>query len=477
MISRHTRPRPDLGAFGLRLKAGVGALLALSALTSTARGQPPSERAGEATPKADSPITVSFAEAPVRDVLFAFADFADISIVADAEVEGLVSAEIRNQPWREALRTILEAHGLLASEHRGIIRVADAASAQAREAVEPLDSRTYPVRYAEVGDMAEAVQALLTDRGRVSVAAESNTLVVTDIPRALDAATELVGRIDRQAPQVDIAARIIFVNRAELEGLGVSYDLKDSRGNQLNVLAPGVADLNGDGEITLPDEQVPRGTDVVSLGGSSIAALGNAASRVLNPTLSILASLAMGRSTLVSFIDALESLELTDIEARPSVRVMSNRTARIVVGEETPVRVIDAGAHLQGGGQGAGSVPVATVDYKETGVILEVTPRVTDAGEVLMALSAERSSADLAPSDVGVVFRRQQAESQLLVGDGESVVIAGLTVTERSEIVSGIPLLMRLPLVGRLFRSRTESMVRRDLVIMVTPTIVFPAPP
>ena len=120
---------------------------------------------------------------------------------------------------------------------------------------------------------------------------------------------------------------------------------------------------------------------------------------------------------------------------------------------------------------------MATVDYKETGVILEVTPRVTDAGEVIMALSAERSSADLAPSDVGVVFRRQQAESQLLVGDGESVVIAGLTVTERGEIVSGIPLLMRLPLVGNLFRSRTESRVRRDLVIMVTPTIVYPAPP
>ena len=472
MIFWHTRPRAARGTFAL--KAGIGSLLALSALASGTRAQPPS--AG-AAPGADSLITVSFAEAPIRDVLFAFADFADVSIVADVEVEGLVSAEIRDQPWREALRTILDAHGLVASEDRGIVRVADVASAQAREAIDPLGSRSYAVRYAEVDEMAEAVQALLTDRGRVSTAAESNTLVVTDIPRALDAATELVGRIDRQAPQVDIAARIIFVNRAELEGLGVSYDLKDRRGNQLNVLAPGGADLNGDGEITLPDEQVPRGTDVVSLGGSSIAALGNAARRVLNPTLSVLASLAVGRSTLVSFIDALESQELTEIEARPSVRVMSNRTARIVVGEETPVRVIDAGAQLQGDGQGAGSAPVATVDYKETGVILEVTPRVTGAGEVLMALSAERSSADLAPSDVGVVFRRQQAESRVLVRDGESVVIAGLTVSERGEVVSGIPLLMRLPLVGRFFRSRTESMVRRDLVIMVTPRIVAVAPP
>ena len=464
--------RREKSAFGARL--ALLALLALSAPVATARAQDPPGRATDGNSETDRLITVSFHEAPIRDVLFAFADYSGGSIVADADVEGLVSAEIRNRPWREALRTILEAHGLLASERDGIMRVADAATAQAREAVDPLVSRAYRVRYADAADLGDAVRALLTDRGRVSSEAESNTLVVTDVPRVLDAAKELVGRIDRRAPQVDIAARIIFVNRAELEGFGVTYDLKDTRGNQLNARAPGVADLNGDGEITLPDERVPRGTDVVSLGGSSIAALGNAANGVLNPTLSVLASLVMGRSTLVSFIDALEALELTEVEARPSVRVMSNRTARIVVGEETPVRVIDAGARQEANSGGA--APVATVDYKETGVILEVTPRVTSEGEVLMSLSAERSSADLAPSDVGVVFRRQQAESRLLVKDGESVVIAGLTVTERGEVVSGIPLLMHLPLVGRLFRSRTESIARRDLVIMVTPKIVALAP-
>jgi len=108
-------------------------------------------------------------------------------------------------------------------------------------------------------------------------------------------------------------------------------------------------------------------------------------------------------------------------------------------------------------------------------VILEVTPRITDTNEVILDLSAERSSADLAPSDVGVIFRRQKAESRILVGDGETVVIGGLTVRERGEVRSGIPLLMHIPLIGRFFRSRTESSVRRDLVIMVTPTIVRPA--
>lgn len=424
------------------------------------------------------PITVSFNDAPVRDVLFDFADFAGRSIVAGPGVGGVVSAEIRDQPWELALEAILAAHGLVAKEHEdGLIRVDDIRSLFEQEAVQPLVTRPFRVSYADAAEVSELVAALLSERGRVSAGLGTNTLVVTDVPRVLDAAEDLVEGLDTPVPQVDITAKIVFVNRSELEGFGITYDLKDTGGNQLNLLTPGVTDLNGDGAITLPDEQVPRGTNVVSLGGNSVAALGNAADRVVNPTLALLTSLVMGRSTLVAFVDALESVQLTDVEAHPSVRVMDNRTARIVVGEETPVRVIDAGAQLQGG-QGAGSwstLPVATVDYKETGVILEVTPRITDANEVILELSAERSSADLAPSDVGVIFRRQKAESQVLVADGETVVIGGLTVSERGEVRSGIPVLMRLPLLGRLFRSRTESSVRRDLVIMVTPTIVRPA--
>ena len=421
------------------------------------------------------PITVSFNDTPIRDVLFAFADFAGRSIVAGTNVDALVSAEIREQPWDVALRAVLAAYGLVAHEQEdGIIRVDDVHSLFERESVQPLVTRPFRVTYVDAAELTEMVAALLSERGRVSAGTGTNTLVVTDIPRVQEAVGELVSVLDVRTPQVDILAKIIFVNRSGLKGLGVTYDLKDTGGNQLNVLTPGVADLNGDGTITLPDEQVPQGTDVVSLGGNSIAALGNATNRVVNPTLALLTSLVLGRSTLVAFIDALESVQLTDVEAQPSVRVLDNRTARIVVGEETPVRVIDAGAQLQGG-QGDGSrstLPVATVDYKETGVILEVTPRITDTNEILLKLSAERSSADLAPSDVGVIFRRQKAESLVLVRDGETVVIGGLTVTEKAEVRSGIPLLMHLPLIGRLFQTRRESSVQRDLLIMVTPTIV-----
>ena len=463
-------------------RAGLQPALAVALAIVCTATAPVSARAGSdaATPAAlaqptrDS-ITVSFYETPIRDVLFAFAEFSGRSIVAGAKVEGLLSAEIRGQPWDVALRTLVEAYGLVVHEQEGgIIRVEDAGQLFENEAVLPVATRSFRISYVEAGELEVLAAALLTERGTTAVGVATNALVVTDIPRVLDAVAELVEVLDVRVRQVDIAAKIIFINRTGLEGFGITYDLKDTRGNQLNLLTPGIADTDGDGVLSLPAEQVPRGTDVIALGGNSIAALGNATNRIVGPTLSILTSLVIGRGTLVGFIDALDAIELTDVEAQPSVRVMDNRTARILVGEETPVRVIDAGAQLQSGtgDGGQGSLPVATVDFIETGVILEVSPRITDGGDILLDLSAERSSADLAPSDVGLVFRRQRAESQVLLRDGETVVIGGLTVTEAGEVRSGIPLLMHLPLIGRLFTSGRKSSVQRDLLIMVTPTIV-----
>lgn len=462
-----------------RRLVGLGSWLAVPARLALAAGVTPTDAlvptalsAQEAVAQ-DAPapaeaqrVTVSFADAPIRHVLFTFAEFADRSIVAGARVDGLVSAEIRDQPWDVALHAVLEAHGLVARDtESGIVQVEDARSLFEREAVVPLETRTFRVGYASAVEMQDPAAALLSERGRVSVGEAANALVVTDVPRVLAAVEALVAALDVPAPQVDIAARIVFVNRTGLEEFGIRYDLKDLNGNQLNSLAPGVVD----------GEQVDRGTNVVSLRGTSLAALGNATQRVSSPTLSLVASLVMGKDmTLLAFIDALQSVQLADVEASPSVRVLDNHTAKIVVGEETPVRVVDAGA--QGGGaEGGGSArsgPVATVDYKETGVILEVTPRVAPSGDVHLDLVAERSSADLGPSDVGLIFRRQRAESRVLVKDGETVVIGGLIVEETSEAWAGIPVLMDLPWLGALFRSRRESLVERELIILVTPTVV-----
>ncbi len=414
-------------------------------------------------------ISVAFNNTPISQVLFTFADFAGRSIVPGAEIEANVSAEIKDQPWDEALRVILESHGLVAVEmESGIIRVDKLDNLSLRETSELSSTRAFQINYATAQELVAAVTPLLTpERGKVSAAASTNTLIVTDVSRVLQDVEALVRELDRETSQVAISAKIIFINRTDLQEFGVTYDLKDSQGNQLNLLTPGAIDQNGDGVISLPDEQVQPGTDVIALGGNSLAALGNARNRVTNANLTLLTSLLIGRSTLISFIEALESMNLSDIQASPSVTVMDNQEARILVGEETPIRVIDAQA-----GATAGVIPTAQVSTRETGIILQATPHVTADGKILLQLHAERSAAIPAESDAGVIFQTQEADSRVLVQDGETVVIAGLTVTERSEVRSGIPILMDIPILGRLFRVTREQTIQRDLMILVTPTIV-----
>lgn len=142
---------------------------------------------------AATPITVSFERTPIRDVLSTFARFSNRSIVTGAGVEGTVSADIRDQPWDVALQAILQAHGLSAQEtESGIIRVDAFERLAVTEDVEPLVTRTIPLRYLRVEEVQTVVQGLLSERGSVSSLPSQNTLVVTDVPRVIDAVVTLI---------------------------------------------------------------------------------------------------------------------------------------------------------------------------------------------------------------------------------------------------------------------------------------------
>ena len=418
--------------------------------------------------EADRRISVSFDNTPIEDVLFTFAEFSDKSIVAGSDVAGIVvTADIRDQAWDDALEEILQSRALVAVESEtGIIRVDAIQNINDREAIEPLETVPYRINYGTSAEMAIAIGQLISSRGQVAEAQSANTVVVTDIRRVHDAISALISELDVSTPQIMISSKIIFVNRTELSDIGVTYDLKDSQGNQLNQIAPGAADLDPrDGVI----EEVPIGTNVFLLGGNSIAALGNADFNIAAPTLRFLTSLVVGRHTLLNFITALESSNLSDIQASPSVTVADNQQARLQVGERTPIRVIDAAA---GGGGGQIGFPTATINFEDTGIILEVTPHITAGDYVLLTIHAERSAADAAATDIGLIFRTQNVDTRVLVRDGETVVMGGLTVTEHSEVRSGIPLLMDLPLLGGLFRTTSVTDIQRDLMILVTPNIV-----
>jgi type IV pilus assembly protein PilQ len=458
----------------ISLESGAQAFQPWSSGAPLARSAAPAPQVGRATATAARPqqqqqprsrarpITATFENTDMRDVLATFAELTGRSIVPGSEVGGIRVEYVtfNNQPWDEALRALLRAYGLAAEEDAsGIIRVDAIGKLAERETLEPLVTRTFRINYVPVEEMQSTLTGLKSERGSVSINKTTNTLIATDVPSVIDDFERLVTQLDVRTPQVAIQAKIVFINRTDAQDLGITYDIKDSRGNSLNDLTSAPDPVTG----------APTSTSIVSLGGSSIAALGNANSRVSDPALQVLTSLVLGRYTLINFIEALQTAQLSDVQAAPVVTTTSNHEAQIWVGERTPIRVVDLGGANVGT---AGTGPRATAQLVETGIRLIVTPQVTNDRRVLLQLHAERSSAAAAAGDIGVQFLQQQGDTRVMVRDGETAVIGGLTVTEVNQTRTGIPFLMDIPFLGALFRNTHSQEQKRDLLIMVTPHIV-----
>ncbi|UCF10181.1 MAG: AMIN domain-containing protein, partial [Candidatus Bipolaricaulota bacterium] len=424
-------------------------------------------------------ITVNYDSASMLDVLGGFSEFAGISIVpngdaADVTVRGV---DIRDQPWDVALRAILSAQGLgWKTTESGIIIVDKLESLVARDTL-LTETRVLRINYASADSVASTLERLATDRGQVVAYQGTNSVIVTDAPSVVARMDTIVSALDKRTPQVAIEAKIVFVDRSDIMELGIVYDLKERDGGFVeqginDVIAvpdpnepPQLVDTDGDG---IPDQAFFKRTNetLVNIGGDALATLANANDRVVTPALQILGAVVFGEFSLFAFIEALEAHQLSDVQAAPSIRVVDNHNARIHVGEKTPIRVLEQGAQVE--------EATINVQFEETGIILDVTPHITNNNQILLDLSAERSALDLGPSDIGFIFKKQIGQTRLLVDDGETAVIGGLTLSEVTRSVTGIPGLMNVPLLGALFRTTKEQESKTDLIILVTPHIVFP---
>ncbi len=478
-------------------------------------------------------ITVSYDAIDIRDVIAAFATFSQRTVVIGKEVSGVVTADINDKPWDVALQAILQAQGLAATEDAsGIITIDSYKNLASNQALEPMVTQIVDVNYAKATTLRTTVQALLArdctglstmatgrDLGmpmaqqqgnasgggpisgqgcvvRGSVAADSatNKLIITEVPSRLPEIIARLAELDIRTPQVAIKAKIIFVNRTGIMDIGLSYDLGLGTKQFFSQLVPRTdpstlrpIDTNGD---NVPDA-MGGGTPFteparIALGGKAFSGIANANTAIKPDALNVIYSTAIGQYQLTAFLHALQTSSLADVQSEPSVTILNNRTATIFVGQEIPIRVIDAGGQgtsggIAGGGGGGGAAaapnaaafyPRATVSKEEAGIKLTVSPQITNNKMVLLDIQAENSSAEAAGGDVGVIFNRQRADSKVLVADGEAAVIGGLTVTETTRFRSGIPFLMDLPFIGKLFSQNSKNETKRDLLILVTPHIL-----
>ncbi|MGE0442161.1 MAG: AMIN domain-containing protein [Gemmatimonadales bacterium] len=407
-------------------------------------------------------LTVSWDNASIQDVVAGFQAISGRSIILGKNIDARITAEIRDKPWPDAFKAILGAYGLSVQEvEGGILRVDAPETLAAIDSLEPRETAVVKINYASAGDLIGTVQGVLSKRASVVADTGTNSLIITESRSQIPGLVDFVRGLDIKPPQVAIQAKMIFVDRTDVEQLGFKYDL--ASGSQFYNKIVQRPNPNQDGEPYEP------GINVVDLGGNAISAIANADAIVSSSALDLTYSIALGGFTLSSFLSALERIDLTDVQTEPVITTKDNKKATIVVGEEVPVRVIDASSL----GGAAGQAPRATVQFKEVGIKLNVTPHVTNNRQVVLDIETERSAVKtLSAADLGFSIDKQFTKNEILVSDGETAVIGGLTVTTVTRSKTGIPLLGSLPIIGSLFSFTSNTENRKDLIILVTPRII-----
>ncbi|HVZ48388.1 MAG TPA: type II and III secretion system protein, partial [Gemmatimonadaceae bacterium] len=256
--------------------------------------------------------------------------------------------------------------------------------------------------------------------------------------------------LDVRTPQITIKAKIITVDRTGTENLGLAYDLGTAN-TFSNALLPR-AGVTGDQRV--------------NLSGDGFAAVGNSQRQYKGTSaLTIINNMVLGGFNLTSFLDALSSVQLTDVQAEPSATTVDNKEANLFSGSNIAFLLTPPVIP----GQIQSVAP--QIQRQDVGIQLKVTPHVTANRHVLLDVYAEQQQLTTV-TVAGPSTSKNTAQTQVLVADGESAVIGGLTQTELKRNKSGIPILMDLPGIGRLFSQSDQTETKKDLLIIITPHIV-----
>ena len=406
------------------------------------------------------PMTLNFQDISVRAVLQIIAGYNDFNLVTSDSVTGNITLRLDGVPWDQALDVVLRIKGLDKRMDGSILMVAPSEELAAREAkelkakqqvedLEPLYSEYIRLNYAKAEDFADLLKtdtnSIITARGSVSVDQRTNTLLMKDTAKSIESVRRMVETLDIPVKQVVIEARMVTVRDNVTEDLGVRWGFSDQQGSD------GVSGTL-EGAETISNGNIPSLSDRL-----------NVNLPVANPSASIgmhIAKLANG--TLIDLeLTALEEENKGEIIASPRITAANQQKARIEQGTEIP--------YVESASSGA-----TTVSFKKAVLSLEVTPHITPDNKVILNLIITQDTrGDTVQTGTGpaVAIDTQQIETQVLVENGQTVVLGGIFQQQIINSTKKVPLLGDLPYVGRLFKSTSEFNEKRELLIFVTPKI------
>ncbi len=427
--------------------------------------------AATAAQPAGQRISLELKNTDILDVLRLIADVSKLNIITSDNVSGAVTVRLLNVPWQQALDIILRSKGLGKERQGNIIRVAPLDVLQreremrinqmkAQRELEPLSVRLIPISYAEAGSLIPQIKDLLSNRGTVNFDQRTNVIIVKDIDEVLSKAESMVSKLDLQTPQVMIEAKIVEADITNEDAFGIQwggfYQASEATGNPTGLAFPynlgvtgsqnpSLLSTPGVASTTSPPDWVvntPTTTAPAAGLGFTFGSVRNAA----NLTLRLTAAASAGKIRIIS---------------SPRISTLDNTEATIEQGLRIPILSISISG-----------VPVSKMILAK--LQLTVTPHITADGSIIMKLNILKEEPDFSRTnslgDPAIITKK--AKTEVLVRTGETTVIGGIYTKKTTEKDIGVPLLYKIPILGWLFKSHTETEQKTELLIFVTPRII-----
>jgi type IV pilus assembly protein PilQ len=390
-------------------------------------------------PSAMKRVSLDVQGASINTVLRTLAALSGRNIVSNQEVSGEVTVRLDNVPWSHALDMVLLTQGLGFTDEEGIIRIAqlealrkeqlDAQTANRKqEEFLPIETRVVRLNFAKAEEVQPAVKKLLTPRGHVEADKRTNSLVITDIGDRVAMSQSLVTQLDTRTAQVEIESKLVDVDVSDSRDIGIDWTLRLTENG-------GADDLNRE-QVAISRNPIANPAGILDVGT------------------------IQDNWTLDMVLQALAEERDANIISNPRITTVDNREASILVGQEVPLMVQDEAFNT-------------VIQLKQIGIKLTVRPHINSDRQIELDVHPEVSDlSSQATVAGGIIINTSEADTRVLVNDGQTAVIGGLIRENEATRVRGIPVLKDIPGLGWLFSSSSKVKQKRELIIFITPRIV-----
>ncbi|ELP9501383.1 type IV pilus secretin PilQ family protein [Vibrio alginolyticus] len=421
-------------------------------------------------------ISINFQDIPVRNVLQLIADYNQFNLVVSDSVEGNLTLRLDGVPWQQVLDIILQVKGLDKRVDGNVILVAPTDELDLREKQQlekqklteemgELSSEIIKVNFAKASDIAEMINgegniSMLSERGSMTIDERTNSLLIRELPENIEVIREIIESLDIPVKQVQIEARIVTINEGNMDELGIRWGFTSINGSntvggsiESNLATIGL--YNGEGGDDGGDGDGVGIDDFLNV---------NLAATSPNATSLAFQVAKLGSDTLLDLeLSALQQESKAEIISSPRLITTNKKPAYIEQGTEIP--------YLESSSSGA-----TTVTFKKAVLSLKVTPQITPDNRLVLDLSVTQDRpGQVVKTGTGeaVAIDTQRIGTQVLVNNGETVVLGGIFQHSITNSVDKVPLLGDLPLLGALFRRSYENVGKSELLIFVTPKVVI----